>query len=78
MLLPQTDMSNAVAFAERLRTGIEHMEIPVEFRHLKVTVSIGVTTYMPRARLTVNELINIADSALYDAKRNGRNRVVAA
>jgi len=78
MVLPQTDMRGAVAFAERLRTGIEILEIPASERRVKITASFGVATYGPQTRMTINEFIEIADRALYDAKKSGRNRVVAA
>jgi len=78
MVLPQTDRGHAVAFAERLRTEIEHMETHIGDTQVKVTVSIGVATYNPQASLTVNEFVSQADGAMYKAKRRGRNRVVAA
>jgi two-component system cell cycle response regulator len=78
MVLPQTDMRGAVAFAERLRTAIEIMEIHCAERRVKITASTGVATYGPQSRLTISEFIEIADRALYDAKKSGRNRVVAA
>jgi diguanylate cyclase (GGDEF)-like protein len=78
MVLPQTDMRGAVAFAERLRTDIEIMEIHCAERRVKITASTGVVTYGPQSRLTISEFIEIADRALYDAKKSGRNRVVAA
>ena len=78
MVLPQTDMRGAVAFAERLRTAIECMEVPDNDRIVKITASIGVATYGPQSRMTINEFIEVADRALYDAKKSGRNRVVTA
>jgi two-component system cell cycle response regulator len=68
-----------VAFeaAERLRQGIEQVQIPLPDGAIRLTVSIGVATAGPETE-TVAALINQADRALYDAKRNGRNRVVAA
>ncbi len=56
--------------ADRLRSELEKLVYP---RVGTVTVSIGVTTYIPGEDM--NTLINRADNALYQAKQNGRNRV---
>jgi diguanylate cyclase (GGDEF)-like protein len=78
IVLPQTDLGGAVAFAERLRKAIESLEIPADDRTLNITASIGVATYDPETKLSANEIINAADKALYEAKNSGRNRVAAA
>ncbi|OPL18776.1 MAG: hypothetical protein AVO35_13040 [Candidatus Aegiribacteria sp. MLS_C] len=73
VVLPETGMEGASGLAERLRRSLE------ETRHtlsdgtdLKVTCSIGVAEASCR---NVEELIAVADAALYLAKRSGRNRV---
>jgi diguanylate cyclase (GGDEF)-like protein len=67
VLLPETNEPDARALAESLRASIA--ETPV-------TVSIGVATLIAeRDRGTSEELVRIADEALYDAKRAGRNCV---
>jgi diguanylate cyclase (GGDEF)-like protein len=77
VLLPETSAGVAFEAAERLRQGIEQVQIPLPEGAIRLTVSIGVATAGPETE-TVAALINQADRALYDAKRNGRNRVVAA
>ena len=76
MLLPQTEMSEAVRVAERVRRQVEALGIPNEGLGTSgiVTVSLGVVAGPASAR-DFAELITGADTALYAAKRNGRNQV---
>ena len=69
----------AVAVAERLRAMVERHKFSYEETQPggSVTISIGVSCY-PEDGLAVDELIQAADEALYRAKNEGRNRVVAA
>jgi diguanylate cyclase (GGDEF)-like protein len=65
--------------AERLRRGIEALEIPWQDTRLGITVSIGVATMTAeRAYSGPSELLAAADLALYRAKQAGRNRVASA
>jgi diguanylate cyclase (GGDEF)-like protein len=69
------DLARSAVFAERLRTLVESTEFIHESTRIPVTISIGVAA-LPE--IMVNEpleLIAAADSALYAAKRGGRNRV---
>ncbi len=61
-----------LAFAERIRTAIEEMQVEFEGKILHITVSIGVTTLEPGMNFDTG--IATADKALYHAKENGRNR----
>jgi two-component system cell cycle response regulator len=77
LLLPETDEVGAVSFAERIRTAVEAYEFDRgdDQPPLKLTASIGVAVF-PAARVdTVEDLFSRADSALYRAKADGRNRV---
>lgn len=70
VLLPETDAEHARIIAEAIRERIESGG--------QVTASIGVATCVPPRDVSgVEEFIGVADEALYDAKRQGRNRVVA-
>jgi two-component system cell cycle response regulator len=72
IVLPRTDLESAVAVAERLRRAVESAEW-----HLRpITGSFGVACIRPDME-TRQELIEAADQALYQAKKNGRNRVEA-
>lgn len=72
VVLPRADSESAVAVAERLREAVQS----AEWRLRPVTGSFGVACIRPDME-TRQELIEAADQALYQAKKNGRNRVEA-
>ncbi len=78
--LPQTDLDGAQQFAERLRARIEGLEIPLVAGKgaLKITASFGAAALPESAIMNKDALVAAADSALYRAKRLGKNRVVKA
>jgi len=80
-LLSESGETIASDIAERIRSNIAHLPIYWNGQPLSVTISIGTATYDPNrseqgtASGKANDLIRAADSALYTAKRDGRNRV---
>jgi diguanylate cyclase (GGDEF)-like protein len=74
LLLPETVIEKATQVADRLRAVVAQTYIPVVGR---VTISVGVAEF-PFCASSAELLIKSADSAMYEAKRAGRNRVVAA
>jgi diguanylate cyclase (GGDEF)-like protein len=74
VLLPGTDAAGAGALAESLRDATAELAVPTESGDVRVTASFGVAS-IPQAH-TSEELLATADLALYDAKRQGKNRVV--
>ena len=82
VLARETPLSGAKTLAERLRRAVEQARTPFEGKDLAVTVSIGVTVSFGLTRFepgrTEQQLLAAADRALYRAKQNGRNTVVAA
>ena len=77
VLLPETDLSEALLLAQRLSRRISDTAItPEHDAPIPVTVSAGVAALAPDE--TGEELIHRADQALYRAKQNGRNRVETA
>jgi two-component system cell cycle response regulator len=77
ILAPETPLPGALRQAERLREAFERYTLEIEGIELHLTVSIGVAQKMP-GMVSPEELLKVADEALYRAKREGRNRVVAA
>jgi len=77
ILLQETALNDAMLVAERIRMAIENFDFtPVGCQH-GVTVSIGLGEF-PTNGVTTEELIKRADTALYEAKTSGRNRVRVA
>ena len=75
VLLPATSLVAAVALAERIRAATA--ATPLTARPIKITVSVGVTAYAGAREVRLDTLLARADEALYRAKNEGRNRVVA-
>jgi diguanylate cyclase (GGDEF)-like protein len=76
-LLPGTGLAEAMALAERLRVAVAAMQPVTDGGIPDVTISVGLAAYRPEDT-DVDTLVRRADRALYDAKRAGRNRIVAA
>lgn len=79
IILPETNGEEAKALAERVRRIIEKTSFKGNKEHPAVTktVSLGIASY-PKDAVTQEKLINKADQAMYQAKKEGRNRVRAA
>ncbi|WP_049568085.1 GGDEF domain-containing protein [Nonomuraea sp. SBT364] len=74
VLLPRADLQEARRVAERLRTRIGHMAVPVDEALITVTISAGVALMNVHGDDLI-DLLAAADLALYRAKELGRNRV---
>jgi two-component system cell cycle response regulator len=78
VVMPATDREQVALAGERLRAAVEGLRFePQSGRCCPITVSIGTACAEP-GRCTAETLLLMADQALYDAKRNGRNRVASA
>jgi len=79
ILLPETNAKGAQTLAEECRKSIFRLQLPHELSQADsiVTISLGVSSTVPDAGSQALSLIESADKALYQAKRNGRNRVVS-
>ena len=76
VILPQTDREGAGILAERIRSAIEQHEFPGENESAKITSSMGIAQF-PEDGESTRDLLDVADGALYQAKRTGRNKVTA-
>jgi hypothetical protein len=76
VLLKNCNLDNAPAVAEKQRVAVEAQILSPGPNGVRLTISLGVTQFVPGA--TADSLLSRADSALYLAKRNSRNRVEAA
>jgi two-component system cell cycle response regulator len=79
IVMPETDLHVAGMVAERLRNAIagEPFAVNKASKRIHVTISIGLTTLEAKDE-TVGDVLKRADTALYRAKHDGRNRVVLA
>lgn len=79
VLLPETDLTGALAIAEHIRSKVAGLSIPhVGNSTGQVTVSIGVAVTYPLLGGSECSFVKTADTALYAAKHSGRNRVSSA
>jgi diguanylate cyclase (GGDEF)-like protein/PAS domain S-box-containing protein len=77
VLLPETTAERGLLFAERLREKLTNSSVVTDAGIINYTASFGITA-MTDADVSVSEVLERADEALYRAKRNGRNRVETA
>jgi diguanylate cyclase (GGDEF)-like protein len=79
VVLPGTDLEGAYNLAERVRTGIEALDLPLldGIGSLRITASFGAAT-LPGSADDTRSLFAAADEALYRAKRSGKNRTERA
>lgn len=78
VILPHTELEEAVVFAERIKTSIEEMRISTRVKdNISMTVSIGVVSSraLDSFDLGLERLFNMADELMYNSKRQGGNQV---
>lgn len=77
VVLPESTLEGALRVSERLRTMVEKQAFVFEDQSFHITISLGVAAISGAESLTPVELIRQADEKLYQAKRAGRNVIVA-
>ena len=75
MVLPETTGEQAVQACERLRQAVEGHHFEYAGEVFPVTISVGVASFSPEI-ITPEDLIEAADTKLYEAKSSGRNKVM--
>lgn len=80
VFLPNCDLEGAMEVAEQIRLKIKNLNIPHRFSKVTdhITVSLGCKSMKHESGTTSTELLQKADQALYQAKEQGRDRVVAS
>ncbi len=75
LILPEAGLEETTIIAERIRRQIENTPFEMEQTRLNLTVSLGISNFPSHHARSKEDLVKMADQALYDAKRGGRNRV---
>jgi diguanylate cyclase (GGDEF)-like protein len=75
LILPETILEASFMIAERIRQLVEKTAFEVGQARLNITISLGISNFPVHRPKSDKELIKMADLALYEAKRGGRNRV---
>jgi diguanylate cyclase (GGDEF)-like protein len=78
VVLPATPAKGALHIAEAIRKAVHRLRLPHGSSQVDgfVTLSLGVSSALPSAESRPEDLLQAADAALYDAKQQGRNRVI--
>ena len=77
IFLPQTQIGEAMEVAERCRLAVESLDLSMVEDEVRLTISLGVTSFDDNL-VTVDDMLNEADIAMYQAKSQGRNKVCAS
>ncbi len=77
VILPDTSLDKALSLCERFRERVKEHEFTYKELTLHITASVGVAARPPDVETTGKQLLDVADKALYQAKRQGRDQVVA-
>lgn len=75
IVMPGCNLSESLHCAERLRVGVARLIVESPLTNIRTTISVGVAVVRAGTYIEAPDLISSADAALYQAKRNGRDRV---
>lgn len=79
VIMPNVDSNAAISIAKRIEEGISELNIAHEYNDSKgqLTVSMGIASVVPNEKYSLEELLNVSDKLLYEAKKNGRNQFLS-
>jgi two-component system cell cycle response regulator len=77
VILPDTSLEKARALCDRFRQRVNEHQFTYKELSLHITTSVGVAALPSDGLITGRHLVDLADKALYQAKNQGRNQVVA-
>jgi diguanylate cyclase (GGDEF)-like protein len=75
LILPEAGLDESFVIAERIRRLVEKSPFEVGKAQVNLTLSMGISNFPSHRAKSKEELVKMADQALYDAKRGGRNKV---
>jgi diguanylate cyclase (GGDEF)-like protein len=75
IVLPETNLKNAGVAGNRLKTKVQNHVFPGIAKDIKITLSIGVTSYLRDIDISVDDILRRIDKSLSEAKRMGKNYV---
>jgi len=79
LILNQTELTEAREIGQRVLEAVRHLSIPLDDPRLQITASAGlVCASSAGTKINAKQILEMADSALYEAKREGRDRLVEA
>jgi diguanylate cyclase (GGDEF)-like protein len=75
LILPEAGLEASFVIAERIRRLVENTLFELGRAQINITISMGISNFPSHRAKSKEELVKMADQALYDAKRGGRNKV---
>jgi diguanylate cyclase (GGDEF)-like protein len=75
LILPEAGLEESFIIAERIRRLVENTFFEIGQAQVNLTISMGISNFPSHRAKSKEELVRMADQALYDAKRGGRNKV---
>jgi diguanylate cyclase (GGDEF)-like protein len=75
LILPEAGLEESFIIAERIRRLVENTSFEIGQAQVHLTISMGISNFPSHRAKSKEELVRMADQALYDAKRGGRNKV---
>jgi diguanylate cyclase (GGDEF)-like protein len=75
LILPEAGLEESFVIAERIRRQVENTSFEVGQAQVNLTLSMGISNFPSHRAKSKEDLVKMADQALYDAKRGGRNKV---